>query len=96
MATICDDFPQFSGWPPRKIYFLDNMAFEQDKMGPTYVVVPRERSDTINDTCHICKFRFIMSFNQDLEEWVFNDSKEVNTIVYHYPLCYEVAIGKRG
>lgn len=73
------------------------MACQQINLdGPTYVVIPKERDDTINHICDICRARLTMSFNQDLEEWVYNDAKEVNTFVYHYPLCYEVAIEKRG
>ena len=97
MKTICDDFPQFLGWPPRKVYFLENMSCEQvGDQGPSYFVITKERDDNINYTCEICKQRFDMAFNQEEEEWVFNESKEVNGIVYHYPLCYEVVIGKRG
>lgn len=100
MTTICDDFPQFFGWPPRKVYFLENMACEQEGQEEeedySYVVIPKERDGSINYVCEICTQRLLMAFNQDEEEWVFNDSKEAKGVVYHYPLCYEVAIGKRG
>lgn len=41
--------------------------------------------------CEICNERFRMTFRHEEEEWVFDDCKEVNGVVYHYPLCYEVA-----
>lgn len=96
-----DNFPQFLGWPPRKVYFLENMACEQvdqvdQDQGPSYFIITKERNDNINYICEICKHRLVMTFNQEEEEWVFNDSKEVKGVVYHYPLCYEVVIGKRG
>ena len=97
-----DNFPQFLGWPPRKVYFLENMACEQVPKevdeGPSYVIVTNEMSDDINFnyTCDICKQRLVMTFNHEEEEWVFNDSKGVNGVVYHYPLCYEIVVGKRG
>lgn len=88
-----DSFPQFFGWPPRKVYFLENMACEQVPKGPSYVIVTKEMS--VN-TCDICKQKLVMAFNHEEEEWVFNDCTEVNGVVYHYPLCYEIVVGKRG
>ena len=97
MQTIYDSFPQFLEWPPRKVHFLENMACEQvGDQGPSYFIITDERSDSINYTCDICKQKLALAFNQKEEEWVFNDSKEVKGVVYHYPLCYEVAIGQKG
>lgn len=97
MQIICDDFPQFLGWPSRKVYFLENMSCGQVRhQGPSYFIITKETDDRINHTCEICKQRLAMAFNEEEEEWVFNDAKEVNGIVYHYPLCYEAIIEKKG
>lgn len=63
----------------------------------SYVVITKEMDEGIykkNHDCQICQERLPMVFNQDEEEWTFDDAKEVNGRVYHYPLCYKV--GLRG
>lgn len=91
MATICDEFPHFLGWPPQKVYFLENMACRQDES--TYVVITKEMDEEIGiRKCMLCYDRLRMDFNQEIEEWVFNDCKKINGVVYHYPNCYEEAL----
>lgn len=101
MATICDDFPQFFGWPSCKVYFLENMAWEQLRQEfqsqqeveeEPYVVITKDMDDTVKYNCEICTEKLRMDFDQEIEEWVFRDCKGVNGTVYHYPLCYEVAL----
>jgi len=95
------EFPRFLGWPKNKVYFLENMAMDQadqaDQVDP-YVVITNEKYERINHVCDICTQRFQLNFDHDEEEWVFKESKEINGVVYHYPLCYEVALeqGKQG
>lgn len=92
----CDTFPDFIEWPRQKLYFLDNMSINQAPEATqtnksTYVVIPKEKDGKLNTFCSICSESFYLTFNLEEEEWVYNDSKEDNGVVYHYPLCYEVA-----
>lgn len=117
-----DDFPLFCGWPPNKVFFLENMAWEQHfqrqyqqqyhqlqgqynkqllqphqedqdpKDDKKYVVITKEMDEGMVYDCAICKQKLCMVFNQDKEEWVFDDCKQYEGVVYHFPLCYEVGV----
>lgn len=58
----------------------------------SYVVITKEMEEgryKKNHDCEICRQRLPMVFRHEEEEWVFEDAKEFNGVVYHYPLCYE-------
>ena len=67
---------------------------QEDQQGQKYVVLTKELQDRINDICDICRTRFVLAFDHEEDEWVYRDSKEINGIAYHYPLCYEAGVGE--
>lgn len=111
-----ENFPVFSGWPSEKVYFLENMAWEQHFQlqyrqqhqslqhqlqatsdNPTtddkkYVVITKDMEEDRVYDCVICTQKLCMVFNQDEEEWVFDNCKQFEGVVYHFPLCYEVGV----
>jgi hypothetical protein len=143
-----DNFPLFRGWPSDKVFFLENMAWEQhfqqqyqqqhhhlhqqlqtqyshpyyqqaqqaqqadsqqahnqheedevDQVGGSedgqdtkHTVVLTDDMDDILHKCTICNQRFLMMFDQDEEEWVFDECKMYDGTVYHFPFCYEIAV----
>lgn len=91
-----EQFPVFSGWPSNKVYFLENMAWEQHQDSETddkkYVVITKDMEEGLMYNCAICTQKLCMVFHQDEEEWVFDNCKQYEGVVYHFPLCYEVGV----
>ncbi len=65
---------------------------QEDESQKEYVVITEDMEKGDMYTCVICLERFQMSFNQQEEEWIFDDCKENNGVVYHFPLCYQAGL----
>lgn len=98
-----DDFPLFVEWPPSKLYFLDNMSCEQESSFdiqsdteeeelPFCVITEDFQDANESYRCPMCGETFRMEFRLDPDEWVYEESKEVDGYPYHYPLCYEFKV----
>lgn len=142
-----ENFPVFSGWPSNKVFFLENMAWEQHfqqqrqheqlheqlqhqlqgqlqgqlqaqnhrqlqqqqqlhqqqevhddiSLDTTtddkeYVVITKDMEERMVYDCVICTQKLCLVFNQDEEEWVFDNCRQYEGVVYHFPLCYEVGV----
>lgn len=91
------DFPAFNGWPSRKVFFLENMAwhhYSPSSDDESYVVIEEKRQNDsdFSRKCVMCNEKLCMVFRHDIEEWVFDRSKEYDGDIVHFPICYQFRI----
>lgn len=83
-------FPSFEGWRRYKIFFLNNMSLRQKDDNTREVVVTEEMQARFSN-CPLCSERFSMSYNIEVEDWVYANCRMLGEEPFHFPLCWDYA-----